>query len=413
MSVVVSKCLGPKARVGPAQTSLHQPRRAVVISCSGAVPRDSLKRYCAAPYTACVSKPTPFWPACGHALLAADGRGELRPTDDWWRWMLDRPELALVPESCRAERRLHARLLKAPGRPVPLSELQALQDADARDNYRHLLGFRDALSAAGTLQAWLLQLFRGGQITLPPLFIDLVVQAIVCQGLQGVDDALEWRAAEMLFRPQRFTLHEGRVLAGDRDMLDAQRESAGLGDLGRLLAQAQVPLKALDLQVLDANNAARYFERAAGPAPGSPLLLDMTHELPLDMGHGVQLRFANSRSGLPALSRVLARWVQQLLGVRVTIEPQQRIDDAQWRWHIGLDAEASRLLDDLYNEQEVEPERLNRLVSLFKLRFDDAAEMRADVAGKPVYLALMMDTTQVARLKPQNLLLNLPLAVVN
>jgi hypothetical protein len=36
--------------------------------------------------------------------------------------------------------------------------------------------------------------------------------------------------------------------------------------------------------------------------------------------------------------------------------------------------------------------------------------MRADVAGKPVYLGLMSNASQMLRMKPQNLLLNLPLA---
>jgi hypothetical protein len=36
--------------------------------------------------------------------------------------------------------------------------------------------------------------------------------------------------------------------------------------------------------------------------------------------------------------------------------------------------------------------------------------MRAEVAGRPVYLAMAMDEHHVLRLKPQNLLLNLPLA---
>jgi hypothetical protein len=35
--------------------------------------------------------------------------------------------------------------------------------------------------------------------------------------------------------------------------------------------------------------------------------------------------------------------------------------------------------------------------------------MRTDVAGKPVYLGLMMSESRELRLKPQNLLLNLPL----
>jgi hypothetical protein len=36
--------------------------------------------------------------------------------------------------------------------------------------------------------------------------------------------------------------------------------------------------------------------------------------------------------------------------------------------------------------------------------------MRADLAGRPVYLALGMDEANVVRMKPQNLLVNLPLA---
>ena len=43
--------------------------------------------------------------------------------------------------------------------------------------------------------------------------------------------------------------------------------------------------------------------------------------------------------------------------------------------------------------------------------FDDPACLRPDIAGKPVYLALAMDEESVVRMKPQNLLLNLPLAV--
>jgi hypothetical protein len=36
--------------------------------------------------------------------------------------------------------------------------------------------------------------------------------------------------------------------------------------------------------------------------------------------------------------------------------------------------------------------------------------MLADVRGKPVYLAMAVDADQRLKLKPQNLLLNLPLA---
>ena len=40
----------------------------------------------------------------------------------------------------------------------------------------------------------------------------------------------------------------------------------------------------------------------------------------------------------------------------------------------------------------------------------DAETMRPAIAGRPVYLAMAMDAQQRLRLKPQNLLLNLPLA---
>jgi hypothetical protein len=45
--------------------------------------------------------------------------------------------------------------------------------------------------------------------------------------------------------------------------------------------------------------------------------------------------------------------------------------------------------------------------------FAEPAVMRPDVAGKPVYLALGMDEANVVRMKPQNLLINLPLAALS
>ncbi len=351
-----------------------------------------------------------LWPASGHHLLERNTQGWLVPTPAWFAAWLARPELALVAESCAAEIALHEALARDPLRPVSAPQLAALADADARDSYGHWLALRDALQAAGTLQAWLLALWRSRSIHVPPLFIDLVVQAVVRGLLDGCDNPFEARAAEMLFRPQRLSTHEDRLLAGDRETLDLQRQTHGFGDLGRLLAQAQQPMKAVQLQVLGAHNAAEYWAEAARPLDRHTFLLDLTHEIRQELGHGLAFHLTATNSGLKALSRVLQRWVQHLLGVAVNIEPMQKIDDPQWRWHVGLDAESSRLLDDLYEDRAVEPERLARLVSLFKLNFQNPAEMRADVAGRPVYLGLAMNADQVLRIKPHNLLLNLPLA---
>jgi hypothetical protein len=107
---------------------------------------------------------------------------------------------------------------------------------------------------------------------------------------------------------------------------------------------------------------------------------------------------------------VLQKWIAHFLGVIVTIHPQREIDDERWVWHVGLDAEASALLNDLYNRAEVDDERMRRLLCLFELRFANPADMRPQIAGRPVYLAMAMDANARLKLKPQNLLLNLPLA---
>ncbi|MDP3085833.1 MAG: DUF6352 family protein [Rubrivivax sp.] len=347
-----------------------------------------------------------FWPSCGFAKLARDPRGWLQPTDDYLRLFLARPELALVPESCAAETRLHEALLAAPARPVGADELAALADDDARDNYAMFIGFRDALLDAGTLEAYYIALFRSGAVTIPPLFVDFIAQAILRNILDDSQDAFEARAAEMLFRRQRISVQDGQLLAADRDVVEMHSETGGLGEIGRLLTQAKAPLRALQMEVLSADNGVAYWQADTR----HNFLLDLTHEVTQDLSHGLILRMTKARSGLKALARVLEKWIAHLLGVVVRIQPERKIDDAQWRWHVGLDAESSALLNDLYEDRPVDADRMDRIVSLFRLEFANRAEMRPDVSGKPVYLGLAMDADKILRIKPQNLLLNLPLA---
>ena len=233
----------------------------------------------------------------------------------------------------------------------------------------------------------------------------VLAQAIVRNLLDAATDAYEVRAAEMLFRPQRISTQDGQVLAGDRDRLDMLNDTGRLGDFGRFLAEAKAPLRSMEMQVLTDSNAPDYWQASER----HNFLLDLTHEINNDLSHGLVFTMTRARSGLSALARVLEKWVQHFLGVEVSIRPLQKIDDPAWRWHVGLDAEATALLNDLYEDREVEPGRMQRLISLFRLDFADSQEMRADVAGKPVYLGLMMNAGQSVKLKPQNLLLNLPL----
>jgi hypothetical protein len=94
----------------------------------------------------------------------------------------------------------------------------------------------------------------------------------------------------------------------------------------------------------------------------------------------------------------------------VSVRPLRAIEDRDWAWHIGLDAESTAFLNGLWRGEEVEAGTFRRVLALFRLDFEDPAAMRADVAGKPVYMALSMNENGVVRMKPQNLLLNLPLA---
>ena len=331
------------------------------------------------------------------------------PTDDFLRRFLARPELAPVPESCQAELALHTALMASPTQAIAPATLRAVQDADARESYAHFLHFRDGLLAAGTLEAYYLQLFPrngAGQVNIPPLFIDMLVDTITQHMLGDATDAYEARARDILFRSQRISTQNGQVLSGDQLTLDMLNETGGLGDIGRFLAEAKAPMAAINMQVLTDDTAQAYFQQAAGR---HAFLLDLTHEVTNDLSHGLTFTMTRARSGLKALASVLQKWVQHFLGVTVTIRPLQKIDDDAWRWHVGLDLESTALLNDLYEGREVEPPRLQRLVSLFRLDFADPRDVRPDVAGKPVYLGLMMNADGVVKLKPQNLLVNLPL----
>ncbi len=339
------------------------------------------------------------------------------PSKPFWQILIQRPELALVAESCRDERRLHDALQLKPLRAVKPEELAAIRDNDARANYAMLLQFRDGVIQAGSLPAWYAQLFSAGQINLPPLFIDHAVQHIMADLIQG-QDAFTQRAAELLYRQQRVTVHEGRILSGDREALDTQQETGGLGDLGKFLLQNKMQVAGSDsqtLRILAPEHALTFQEQAAKATYRHTWLLDLTHEQSAQVGpanHSFEIRLARKDSGLAALSRALELWIQLFKGAAVRITPLAKIEDAAWRWHTGLDTESTQLLNALYEQQPLADAQLKRLISLFRLDFLHAQDALPEMQGKPVYLGLAMNEQGLLKLKPQNLLLNLPFARV-
>ena len=331
-----------------------------------------------------------FWRACGYRLLTTGTDGRLTLTDDFLRASLLRPELAPVPESCAAELALHDTLMTAPRTAVGDAELAALADPDIRENYAIWLRFRGRLTAVPSLEAAYTALFKDG-VDVPPLMVQQLTEVLLRHLLGERADPMQARAAEMLFRPQRIAVREdGAVMSADELTVELHSTTGGFGSLGELLQQNRVPTRTVDLDVLDETNAATYWER------------DERHDLAISLNRG--------RPALTALCRVLERWIAHFLGVEVGIEPKREIDDKRWVWHVGLDAEASGLLNDLYNRADVDEERMGRLLCLFELTFRNPADMRPAIAGRPVYLAMAMDSDSRLKLKPQNLLLNLPLA---
>ncbi|MFO1284142.1 MAG: DUF6352 family protein [Burkholderiales bacterium] len=332
-----------------------------------------------------------FWPSCGYRRLTVGTDGRLTLTDEFLRGHLLRPELAPVPESCAAELAVHDALVASPRRAVAPEALAAIRDADARENYRIWLAFRQRLASAPSLEAAYARLFQGEGVDVPPLFVHELTRILVRHVLGERADPIEARVAEALFRPQRVAfLDDGSVMAADEETVERQATTGGFGHLGELLAKHRVPMRTIDVDVLSRDNAERYWER------------DERHDFAIGLNRG--------QPALEALCRLIERWVRHFLGVDVRVSPQSRIDDDRWVWHVGLDAEASAILNDLYNRVEVDETRLARLVALFRLDFADPADARPTVAGRPVWLAMAIDAQSRLRLKPQNLLINLPLA---
>ena len=256
------------------------------------------------------------------------------------------------------------------------------------DSLGHLVG--DQLLAAGTLEDCYLSLFTGDGVSAPSLFVDQLVHVIVRNILDGIDDPFRSRAGELLFRPQKVMLKDGSVLLADAETYDMYATTGGFGSLGRLIVAAQTPIAQVELDVVTEENAAGYWER------------DERYDMVLNTTFG--------QPGLDALCRMFEAWIRHFLDIGVRVQPVETISDEHWVWHVGLDAEGTAILNDLYEAREVDDERLDRILALFRLEFDEPSVVIPSIAGRPVYLAMAMTEDNTLKLKPQNLLVNLPLA---
>jgi len=325
-----------------------------------------------------------FWLSCGHHLLDRDPGGCLLLTDEFLKLYFARPEVIPPAEACPAERSLHAALLADPRRPVTAAETAAVADADARENWQLLIGFRDHLLRHRTLEAAYANLVRKGVGKTPPLFISQLVHVILRNALDGVDDARVVRAAELFFRTQRVTLHEGSLLVADEETVGGINPAP----VTPLVSMLGIPAEA-EIDILNDDNAASYWERSD------------RFDMALDLTGG--------RAGLAALGEAMRRWIAHVLGLEVTIKPLTALHEAPLSWYVGLDAASTRLGDRLWNGETLDNAAMSAVAGLFALRFCDASVMLDKVKGEPVYLILAMTADKTIRMKPQNLITGLPI----
>jgi Family of unknown function (DUF6352) len=326
---------------------------------------------------------TDFWHSCGHHFLDRDESGGYAVTDDFLKVYLARPELIPPPEACSAERNLHAALIADPRRSVAPSDIMEIADKDARENWEILIGFRDHLLRHKTLEAAYIDLMRRGVGRTPPLFINQLVHLILRNALDDVADPHILRAAELFFRTQRVTLHDGSLIVADEETI----AGGGEAPASPLVSMLGLPPDAA-IEVLNNNNAGSYWERSD------------RFDMALDLSGG--------RAGLAALAKAMERWVAHLLGFAVTIEPLTELRNAPLSWYVGLDADATQIGNALWQGDELDDNAMTRVVGLFRLSFRDPGLMLDKVRGETIYLVLAMSREHLIRMKPQNLVTGLP-----
>lgn len=301
-------------------------------------------------------------------------------TDELLLAWLARPEVIPPDDACAAERALHARLTSAPRAPVAAVQIDTMRDPDARENWRFLIALRDTLLAAGTIEAGYVALVRSG-VRLPILFYDQLVQLILRNALDGCEDVATLRAAEMLFRPQRGHVRDGALILADDELV---REMEAEQHASPLTAMLSGGVEALD--VLGSGNAWTYWSRSDA--------------------HTMALNFGGDNAARDGLAAAISAFVEHLLGHTVRVTTKVRVQDVALRWFVGLDEVGTAIGNTLWRGETPQ----TAPVGLFALEFSDPTAVLPEVRGHPVWLIQGMGADSVIRMKPQNLVMGLPLA---
>lgn len=320
-----------------------------------------------------------FWVASGHHLTRLDRAGRMVVTDELILAWLARPEVLPPADACAAERSLHKRLMEKPRAKVSELEINAMADPDARENWRYLLTLRDRLMAAGTVEEGYASLMRD-QVTLPVVFTAQLVQLILRNALDGCQDPQVLRAAECFFRPQRAHVKDDKLLLADEELVQLYESEMHASPLTAMFSGG---VNSLD--VLGGGNEWTYWSRSDA--------------------HTMVLNFGGDPEARRGMADAIGAFVKHMLGLSVRVNAVTRVDDVDLRWVVGLDPVGTQIGNALWRGEAAPA----TMVGLFRLDFDDPRAVRADMAGHPVWLILGLGADGAVRMKPQNLLSNLPL----
>jgi len=247
-----------------------------------------------------------------------------------------------------------------------------------------LIAFRDHLVRHKTLEAAYSDLVKQGLSKTPQLFVNQLVHVVMRNALDGVDDASVVRAGELFYRTQRVTMHEGSLIAADEEKIGGSNPAS----VSPLVSMLGIPAEA-HIHVINADNAEGYWERSD------------QFDMAIDLTAG--------REGLKALATAMQRWIGHVLGVEVTIEPLTEMREVNLAWYVGLDSEATKIGDLLWNGEDIDEATMSQVIGLFELTFRDPSIVIEKVRGEPVYLILAMTEDSLIRMKPQNLVSGLPI----
>src|SRR5690606_741315 len=174
--------------------------------------------------------------------------------------------------------------------------------------------------------------------------------------LDGQNDPAVVRAAELFYRAQRVTFHEGALLLADAETIEVHEQNRHTSPLLSMLGGPAVT----ELEILEEENAGTYFDRSDA----------------LDNVLGLGRAYSKARRGLAAAMEI---WIRHLLAIEVRIDPVESVDDDDWAWFVGLDAEATRIGNALWKGKELDPGAGERILALFRLGFADPREANPEI----------------------------------